>query len=234
MAFDITQVLSVFRSLTNEVKKELNEQHKDGRIKGTDYATTYAVLMKEVLNLAHATVEVEAKVNATAAQEELYQRQIEGFDDDLRRKMLDIQMNSWAMMFSSGLLQNEKDMDTAIPSFIKNDEVTALYDFMASKVGVIQNAIVVIDNEIDRGAVVIGHIINYDTAMEYTIDFKGPEDFSATLVNDVITVTAPTNTTAPAPAGKGDITIIVKKPGTADKPAYYNSTSEEFVWPEIA
>ena len=60
------------------------------------------------------------------AQTALYTRQESGFDDNNRQKMLDIQMNTWAMMFSSGLL-------TEKPSIIENDEVSDLYCYMKDK-----------------------------------------------------------------------------------------------------
>lgn len=62
-------------------------------------------------------------------QQQLYSRQREGFDDDIRRKMLDIQMNTWGIMFSSGLLEEK-------PAMICDDAVTDLYAFMSDKAGV--------------------------------------------------------------------------------------------------
>lgn len=54
-------------------------------------------------------------------------RQTEGFDDNLRQKLFDSQMNSWAMMFSSGLLEDK-------PSIISNDEVSGLYNSIKNEV----------------------------------------------------------------------------------------------------
>jgi len=53
-------------------------------------------------------------------QEELYRRQTEGFTDNLKTRMFEIQMNSWATMFSSGLLEN-------IPTIINDQEASLLY-----------------------------------------------------------------------------------------------------------
>ena len=82
---------------------------------------------QELLLAEKALIKMDAEISNMAAQEALYIRQEEGFDDDLRRKMLDIQMNTWAMMFSSGLL-------TEKPSIITNDEVSDLYCYMKSQV----------------------------------------------------------------------------------------------------
>ena len=54
-------------------------------------------------------------------QTELYQRQKEGFDDNKYQKLFEAQMNAWALMFSSGLLETK-------PSIISNDSASALYN----------------------------------------------------------------------------------------------------------
>ena len=120
MAYDLTQVTTTYKALTALVKDDLDEQLNSGRIKGTEYADTYKTLMNTCLQLAMDTPMKDE-------QTQLYERQREGFDDDLRRKMLDIQMNTWAMMFSSGLL-------TEKPSIIQNDEVSDLYCYMKEQV----------------------------------------------------------------------------------------------------
>ena len=56
----------------------------------------------------------------------LTERQTAGFDDNLRQKLFEAQMNSWAMMFSSGLL-NE------MPCFIQSDEASHLYNGIITK-----------------------------------------------------------------------------------------------------
>ena len=59
-------------------------------------------------------------------QTELYQRQKEGFDDNKYQKLFEAQMNSWALMFSSGLLETK-------PSIISNDSASALYNTLKPK-----------------------------------------------------------------------------------------------------
>ena len=129
-SIDLVDVTTLYGELTNLVKNDLDEQWAKKRIKGTEYADVYSKLISTSLQLAvnGATKNAELLVDQPVkdAQKSLYIRQEAGFDDDLRRKMLDIQMNAWAMMFSSGLL-------TSKPAIIANDAVTNLYNVMLDK-----------------------------------------------------------------------------------------------------
>ena len=120
MAYDLTQVTTTYKALTALVKADLDEQLAKGRIKGTEYAETFKALMNTCLQLSMDTPLKDE-------QAQLYKRQREGFDDNLRQKMLEIQMNTWAMMFSSGLLSEK-------PTIITNDEVSDLYCYMKEQV----------------------------------------------------------------------------------------------------
>lgn len=51
----------------------------------------------------------------------LLNRQQAGFDDNKNQKLFEAQMNAWALMFSSGILEDK-------PTIIRNDAVSALYD----------------------------------------------------------------------------------------------------------
>ena len=57
---------------------------------------------------------------------ELLNRQKEGFDDNKYQKLFEAQMNAWALMFSSGLLETK-------PSIISNDSASALYNTLKPK-----------------------------------------------------------------------------------------------------
>jgi len=122
MAYDIKQVELVYDSLTAKVKSDLDEQFKLGRIKGSDYATVYAQLMSDAMKLAF-----QAPIND--AQVKLYERQRQGFDDNLKQKLFESQMGAWATMFNSGLLQDK-------PAVISNDEVSTLYNNMKNQLGI--------------------------------------------------------------------------------------------------
>jgi len=243
MAFDITQVETVYDSLTSKVKADLDEQFNNGRLKGSDYANVYAQLMQQCIQLAFQAPINEAQIQSinkdlelkeaqiyeinsrkslidaqkddqeyvttyirptekelnisknaeinkqivliqkqedeisqritsmqiedTIKQEQsnkdlelkeaqideinskiviennqstkdleikeqqrlLYQRQRQGFDDNLKQKMLEIQLNAWSMMFSSGMLSTS-------PSIITNDEASTLYNNLKTQLGI--------------------------------------------------------------------------------------------------
>lgn len=75
------------------------------------------------LELADAEIDLKDK------QVTFTDRQTQGFDENIQQKMLEIQMNSWAMMFSSGMLTDK-------PTIITNDEVSDLYCHMKQNAGV--------------------------------------------------------------------------------------------------
>ena len=120
--YDITQVQSVYDSLTTKVKTDLDNQFTLGRLKGSDYASVYSKLMGECLQLAFEAPLKDAEV-ATQI------RQKQGFDDNMKLKMLETQLNAWSMMFSSGLL-------TTSPSMITNDEASTLYTNLKNELGI--------------------------------------------------------------------------------------------------
>ena len=57
---------------------------------------------------------------------DLLNRQKEGFDDNKHQKLFEAQMNAWALMFSSGLLETK-------PAIINNDSASALYNTLKPK-----------------------------------------------------------------------------------------------------
>jgi hypothetical protein len=78
-----------------------------------------------------ATQESELVSNGIAdralkeSQKLLYDRQKKGFDDNVKQKLFDSQVNSWGLMFSSGMLEEK-------PDFITNNAVTTLYNDILS------------------------------------------------------------------------------------------------------
>ena len=52
---------------------------------------------------------------------DLLDRQKEGFDDNKHQKLFEAQMNAWALMFSSGLLETK-------PAIINDDSASSLYN----------------------------------------------------------------------------------------------------------
>lgn len=122
MSYDITQVGSVYDSLTTKVKTDLDEQFNLGRIKGSDYANVYAQLIQTCIQLAF-------KSPLDDIQVQLYQRQKQGFDDNLKQKLFETQMGAWSTMFNSGLLTDK-------PAVISNDEASALYNSFKTELGI--------------------------------------------------------------------------------------------------
>jgi len=66
--------------------------------------------------VSNGSVERELKTK----QKDLYARQIQGFDENKNQKLFEAQLNSWGLMFSSGMMEN-------VPSIITNDELSKLY-----------------------------------------------------------------------------------------------------------
>jgi len=117
--FDNEKIIETYDVLTSRIKKDLDEQFKLGRIKGSDYANAYVQLMNTALQLAFKTP-LESK------QIELYDRQIKGFDDNIKIKLFQAQINAWGSMVASGMLE-------AKPAIINDDEVSKLYNELLDK-----------------------------------------------------------------------------------------------------
>lgn len=110
------------------------------------------LLEKEKLKLEREKIALEKKKleedlklqklqqESVVSQIRLYERQFDGFDDNLLLKLLKIQVDSFAMLFSSGMLDFEiKDLgeSSPIPTPLKADEYADIYNrikVIASKV----------------------------------------------------------------------------------------------------
>ena len=116
---------AVFDILVRMVNENLKIQYDEGRIKATDYAQAYigglqtciTESMKYIMQKDNLIKDEELK----QANIDLLNRQKEGFDDNKYQKLFEAQMNAWALMFSSGLLETK-------PSIINNDSASALYN----------------------------------------------------------------------------------------------------------
>jgi hypothetical protein len=72
---------------------------------------------------------VDYEVSSTLpSQVSFTERQTSGFDDNKKQKMLEIQMNAWAMMYSSGIMNDA-------PGIINGDSVSDLYCKMSEEIG---------------------------------------------------------------------------------------------------
>jgi hypothetical protein len=63
-----------------------------------------------------------ADLEVKAAQVELYDKQKAGFDDNRRQKLFEATINSWALAYSSGILDTTK-----VPAFINDTDMTTLF-----------------------------------------------------------------------------------------------------------
>jgi len=140
MAYDIGQVTNMFDTLSTKVINELDSQFTKGRIKGTDYANAYAALLSTIIQVCvdvplkdkqaqelEKNVELKNKQMQQIEKDlELKDRQIQGFDDKIRTDLFKTQMDTWGMMFSSGMLDKK-------PDIITNDETSTLYNDIKNK-----------------------------------------------------------------------------------------------------
>lgn len=118
---DIENIEALFDALNIKVQVELQSQYDCKKINGATYADVWSKMMSQVISQSVSAImkETEADKALKAEQLLLTRRQIQGFDDNTRQKLFDAQVNSWALMFSAGLLE-------AHPTFIDNDAVTRL------------------------------------------------------------------------------------------------------------
>ena len=120
----------VFDIIMNAANENIKIQNQASRITGAEYAEVYlgtmqtaiSEAMKFLLNKDQSTKDLEVK----QANIDLLNRQREGFDDNKYQKLFEAQMNAWALMFSSGLLETK-------PSIISNDSASALYNTLKPK-----------------------------------------------------------------------------------------------------
>ena len=155
---DIDQVKSLYTEMSKLVYDDMDKQWNENKINGSKYADTWAALMKAVVSDSlSAVVDLQkdetdadrcvkqADCDLKAAQKakidyETTQilpeqkaftiRQTEGFDDNIRQKMFETQMNSWAMMYSSGI------MGDVVPSIISETEATKLWKKLKAEANV--------------------------------------------------------------------------------------------------
>ena len=129
----------VFDTIMKAVNGNIKVEFDNGRITTNDYATVYLgalqtaiqqtmqfiltqPAMEKDLQIKDKDLEMmDEDIKMKEEQTKLYQRQREGFDDNKYQKLLETQMNSWALMFSSGLL-------TEKPSIITSDQASVLYN----------------------------------------------------------------------------------------------------------
>jgi len=80
-----------------------------------------------------SVINAKAQFEQIVSQKLFTDRQIKGFDDNIKMNLLSTQLKNWAFMFSSGLLTDDEG-NSAVPDIIRNDEVSKLYKDVLSSI----------------------------------------------------------------------------------------------------
>ncbi|WP_169777797.1 hypothetical protein [Campylobacter curvus] len=138
-----------FDVLMSAIDENLRVQSDNGRITESDYAQMYPQLVLGVLDksiqLAISNAELKLKTiqmledevlnklkqENIRAQTKVYERQIEGFSDNLKLKLLEAQLSSFAMSFSSGMLDFDQN-NSAFPKALKATSLSEVYDSLVA------------------------------------------------------------------------------------------------------
>lgn len=126
----------IFDKLMDTATKHLKAQFESNRIREEDYASAYIQIYQTTLQaalevwlkkgIAEAQLELLAKQLETEdAKKALYRRQIEGFDEDYKQKILKIMMDSWAVGFS---VAKDSFEATGIPAPMQKVTIDDLYN----------------------------------------------------------------------------------------------------------
>ena len=126
----------IFDKLMYTATKHLKAQFESNRIREEDYASAYIQIYQTTLQaalevwlkkgIAEAQLELLAKQLETEdAKKALYRRQIEGFDEDYKQKILKIMMDSWAVGFS---VAKDSFEATGIPAPMQKTTIDDLYN----------------------------------------------------------------------------------------------------------
>ena len=71
------------------------------------------------------TAQSTADTSLKGAQKLVYDRQRKGFNDNIKQKLFEAQLNAWGLMFSSGMLETA-------PAFTGDSSLTTLYNGIIS------------------------------------------------------------------------------------------------------
>ena len=126
----------IFDALMNTATKHLQVQFDSGKINGELYANAYIQVYQVTLQTAkdiwlqkgisEAQLALLSKqINSEDAKRDLYRRQIEGFDEDYKQKILKIMMDSWAVGFS---VSKDSFQASGIPATMQKTTIDDLYN----------------------------------------------------------------------------------------------------------
>ena len=133
----------IFDKLMDTATKHLKAQFESNRIREEDYASAYIQIYQTTLQaasevwskkgiaeaqlkLSEKQIELlEKQLETEDAKKALYRRQIEGFDEDYKQKILKIMMDSWAVGFS---VAKDSFEATGIPAPMQKVTIDDLYN----------------------------------------------------------------------------------------------------------
>ena len=126
----------LFDILMMTATKHLAAQYKANRIRQEDYANAYIDIYKTTMQAAldvwlkgkiyNAQLALlEKQTEAEDAKKDLYRRQIEGFDEEYKYKILKVLMDSWAVGFS---VAKDSFEATGIPAPMQKTTIDNLYN----------------------------------------------------------------------------------------------------------
>ena len=113
-----------------EVSLKIDQTAKELQVKDEQIASSQAETTikqdgsaADIKLKAAQTDKLAADIDNVDAQRALYDRQRQGFDDNKYQKLLDTQINAWALMFSSGMLEASE-----LPVAISGEQLTTVYE----------------------------------------------------------------------------------------------------------
>ena len=126
----------IFDVLMNTATSHLKAQFDSNRLRDEDYATAYIQVYQATLQaalqiwlqkgIADRQLELlAAQVASEESKRDLYRRQIEGFDEDYKQKILKIMMDSWAVGFS---VARDSFEASGIPAPMQKVTIDSLYN----------------------------------------------------------------------------------------------------------
>ena len=119
----------IFDKLMDTATKHLKAQFEANRIREEDYASAYIQLYQTMSQIA---LEIwlkkgiaEAQLETEETKKALYKRQIEGFDESYKEKILKIMMDAWGIGFS---VAKDSFDATGIPAPMQKTAIDDLYN----------------------------------------------------------------------------------------------------------
>ena len=104
------------------IEKDLELKAKDIELKQAQIAVALEDKRLKAAQADSYPAQSAADLAVKTAQVELYNKQKAGFDDNRRQKLFEATVNSWALAYSSGILDK-----AILPSFINNTDMTSLF-----------------------------------------------------------------------------------------------------------